>query len=239
MENRLERLTRKEQAASRIAERALGAKADPWDVEGRQGAVDARLTLPDGRIAAFEVTAHAAASCKPTHCWGGTTNEWPSPGQWWWSIQIGSVKGAAAPARHLRGRRPSLRSACVTRSEDLRRLLLAPDPDVDWLAMEALSSMQGHPDVPAKDGAKIRHTSVVAREGGGGVDHALAGLRKALLEALQEPNLARHLNKVANAGCDERLLFIIIRLSALPYAVLDGLAFGDRLPPNRRRCPQR
>ena len=28
--------------------------AEPWDVDGRLGAVDAMLTLPDGRRAAFE-----------------------------------------------------------------------------------------------------------------------------------------------------------------------------------------
>jgi hypothetical protein len=40
-----------------IAVRTLEAtRAEAWDVDGRQGAVDVMLTLNDGRTAAFEVT---------------------------------------------------------------------------------------------------------------------------------------------------------------------------------------
>jgi hypothetical protein len=45
-----------EQTACLIAERTLGAIATPYDVAGRQGAVEAFLDYPDGRRAAFEVT---------------------------------------------------------------------------------------------------------------------------------------------------------------------------------------
>ena len=52
-----EHLDRQEQAACLVAARALGAvEVEAWDIPGREGAVDAMLTLPDGRRAAFEVT---------------------------------------------------------------------------------------------------------------------------------------------------------------------------------------
>jgi hypothetical protein len=55
--DRLAGLNRQERAACLIAERVLRAEATPWDVNGRQGAVDAMfLTLPGDRTAAFEVT---------------------------------------------------------------------------------------------------------------------------------------------------------------------------------------
>jgi hypothetical protein len=55
--DRLAGLNRQERAACLIAERVLGGQATPWDVDGRQRAVDAMFfTLPGDRTAAFEVT---------------------------------------------------------------------------------------------------------------------------------------------------------------------------------------
>jgi hypothetical protein len=48
MLERLEGLDEVEQTACLIAERALGAKATPYDVAGRQGAVEAFLKYQDG-----------------------------------------------------------------------------------------------------------------------------------------------------------------------------------------------
>jgi len=57
MSERFQGLSEQEQAACLIAERVLGVVAEPWDVGGRQGVVDAMLVYPTGRRAAFEVTA--------------------------------------------------------------------------------------------------------------------------------------------------------------------------------------
>jgi hypothetical protein len=62
-----------------IAVRTLEAtRAEAWDVDGRQGAVDVMLTLNDGRTAAFEVTNLAADGAleaasllaRDNHKWG-------------------------------------------------------------------------------------------------------------------------------------------------------------------------
>lgn len=91
--DRLVGLTRQERAACLIAERVLGATAQAWDVGGRQGAVDAMLTLADGRRAAFEVTALAGDRALQLEALLGATDfEWPRVGQWWWDIQVGSVR---------------------------------------------------------------------------------------------------------------------------------------------------
>jgi hypothetical protein len=52
----VDRLNKHERSACVIAERTLGVVAEAWDVDGREGVVDAMLTFPDGRRAAFEVT---------------------------------------------------------------------------------------------------------------------------------------------------------------------------------------
>ena len=57
----IDRLHRQERAACLIAVRVLEpAEAQAWDIDGREGVVDAILTLQDGRKAAFEVTNLAA-----------------------------------------------------------------------------------------------------------------------------------------------------------------------------------
>lgn len=64
---RINELKPEEQDACAIAVRVLQpARAEAWDVDDRQGAVDVMLTLKDGRRAAFEVTNLAApAHSKP------------------------------------------------------------------------------------------------------------------------------------------------------------------------------
>jgi len=56
-----------------------------------------------------------------------------------------------------------------------------------WLVEESTSDMWGHPQVAAVDGDKIRDTMVVPAGRGGGVDHSLAGLKQALIEAFAKP----------------------------------------------------
>jgi hypothetical protein len=93
MSDRLDRLSPQEKAACLIAETVLGAVATAWDVDGRQGVVDAMLRLPDGRTAAFEVTALAEVGALQTEALLGNDDfGWPSPGRWWWTVQVGSAR---------------------------------------------------------------------------------------------------------------------------------------------------
>lgn len=88
-DDRLDGLSRQEKAACLITEKVLGAIARAWDVHGRQGVVDAMLTLPDGRQAALEVTALAANGAFQTDALLGRDDfGWPSPGRWWWTVQV-------------------------------------------------------------------------------------------------------------------------------------------------------
>ena len=89
---RMEDLSRQERAACAIAVRTLDvAVAEAWDVDGRQGAVDVLLTLTDGRRAAFEVTNLGDPDAfKTASLLARQNHKWPLPGQWVWSIEVGS-----------------------------------------------------------------------------------------------------------------------------------------------------
>ncbi len=238
MSDRLEGLSPQEKAACLIAEKVLGAVATPWDVDGRQGVVDAMLTLPGGARAAFEVTALAAVGALQTDALLGRDDfGWPSPGQWWWTVQVGSPRDLP----RLRGAYSRIALLCeaagVTRPAQLWHGPEEVDPDIVWLVEESTSDMWGHPQVAAVDGDKIRDTMVVPAGRGGGVDHSLAGLKQALIEAFAKPPMPRHLEKVALAEADERHLFIPVHRSALPFAVADGLWTGATLPPEPPPLP--
>lgn len=235
MYDRLQGLRPQERTACLIAEKVLGAVATPWDVNGRQRAVDAMLTLPDGRQAALEVTAIAAVGSLQTEALLGREHfGWPSPGQWWWSVIVGSPRDLP----RLRACFNRIALLCeaggVTRPQDLT----GADPDVVWLVEESTSEMCGHPDVPTMDGGDTRRNAVVVPPGrGGAVDDTLAGLRQSLLDAFAEPPMPRHLAKLASAVADERHLFAFFHHSALPFAVADGLWAGECLPPEPPPLP--
>ena len=226
----LDGLSSREQAACRIAERVLAATAEPWDVAGRQGAVDAMLTLADGRRAAFEVTVIAERGALQTDSLLGQSDfQWPVAGAWWWTIQVGSPSDIPR-LRECYVRVAQLcESAGVTRPEALWHRDDC-DEDIRWLVEDSSAHMFGHPDVPAVDGDKVRETMVTPRGRGGAVDRNLVGLTAALTDAFESPHIARHIQKLARADGDELHLFIPLHFSALPYPVADGLWTGTTLP---------
>jgi hypothetical protein len=89
--SRLDGLNPQEMQACLLAERVLHAVARAHDIGGIHGAVDAMLTLQDGRTAAFEVTNVAAEGALQTaNLLARDNHRWPLPGQWFWSIEVGS-----------------------------------------------------------------------------------------------------------------------------------------------------
>ncbi len=92
--------------------------------------------------------------------------------------------------------------------------------------------MWGHSDVPAVEGDRVRDTMVTSTGRGGGVDTSLSGLQAALAEMFEQPVVAKHLRKVAEAEADDRHLCLLIHRSALPFALADGLWTGTTLPPD-------
>ncbi|GGM15749.1 hypothetical protein GCM10011594_39750 [Nakamurella endophytica] len=239
--DRFQGLSEQERAACLIAERVLGVVAEPWDVDGRQGVVDAMLTYPTGRRAAFEVTALSGDGALQTlSLLSRDQFQWPLPGQWTWTVEVGS----AADLPQLRGRYVRIALLCeaagLSRPEQLwqRQISVDPDPDIAWLLEHSTSDMVGHPDLPAIDGNRVRSATVLPASRGGAVDESLSGLRQALEDAFAEPHMVRHLDKTARADTDERHLFLPVHWSVLPFPVFYGLLDdGQALPPEPPPLP--
>lgn len=238
MVDRLAGLRDDERAACKVAERVTGGVAEPWDVDGRQGAVDAMLTLPDGRTAAFEVMAYDEDyGIQLDRLLAADDLHWPAVGQWWWTIKVGS-RSDVPRLRESYGRIVLLcEAAGVERPDQLWRRQRKVDPDIEWLVESSTSDMWGHSEVPAREGDKVRDVMVTPAGRGGGVDTSLRGLNVALGEVFDQVGVAKHLRKVAQADADERHLCLLIHRSALPFAVADGLWTGTTVPPEPPPLP--
>lgn len=226
-----------ERAACQIAERVLGATAIPWDINGRQGAVDAMLILSSGKTAAFEVTKLAAdGALQIDSILARDNHSWPTPGEWWWSIQIGSPFDIP----RLRECYARIALLCEQSGVDNPYALWRAnheDPDLAWLIEDSSAVMHGYPSVPAVDGDVTRDVMVVPSGRGGSVDRSLQGLQSALIDAFQLPHMSRHLEKIARAEADEHHLFVPLHFTALPFHVAYGLMEGDALPPDPPPLP--
>jgi hypothetical protein len=232
MLERLQGLDHAEQAACLIAERALGATATPNDVAGRQGAVEAFLDYPDGRRAAFEVTRLATdggASLQLDSLLERDGFHWPSPGKWWWNVQIGHPRDLPR-LREIFDKIVLLCESIGVREP--RRLPSAEidDDDVRWLVEESSVDMRGHLSRLATDERRVP-ASIITQPGVGVFPYeTFNGLDEALSAAFHTTNIQRHLAKLTRTQADERHLFLVVDVYDLPFSLYDALVFGERLP---------
>lgn len=126
-------MKRQEQAACLLAVGVLeAAAAEAWDVRGHHGAVDAMLMLHNGRKAAFDVTNLAAEGALQTASLLAKDNHrWPLPGEWFWSIEVGS------PQDLLRLKRCYQNIILICEQEGVAHpgweSTTSTDPDLQWL----------------------------------------------------------------------------------------------------------
>lgn len=221
-----------------MAERALGAVATAFDVGSRQGAVDAFLEYPDGRLAAFEVTQLATdngASHQLAHLLSGDGSRWPLPGKWWWSVQIGH------PADYPRLRQvfDKIVLLCeaggVTLPEDL--FCVEVDADVRWLTRESSVRMRAHPTVQSADEHRVRRATITQPSVAAFSDESFRLLDDALANAFGTELIHRHVAKLARTTADERHLFVVVGVNDLPFALFESLGFGDALPTSPPNLP--
>ncbi|WP_454561506.1 hypothetical protein [Mycobacterium haemophilum] len=225
---RLDGLDEAEQAACVIAERSLGVVAQAWDVDGRQGEVDAMLAYPDGRTAAFEVTKLAADGALWTEgALAATKHFWPSVGDWAWTVSIGAPRDIA-PLKKVYGNIiRCCEAADVERPHDLLGWTPNADSDLKWLVQQSSSRMTGHRSVPA---AQWPGVMVVPQARGGAIDDSMSGFAQALGVEFQQPHIPDHFDKLKRAKADERQLFVPLHDSALPFRIASAL-IDEALPP--------
>lgn len=239
MTNPLAALSKAEQLACRVAENVTGAVAIPWDIGGRQNAVDAFLNYADGRRAAFEVTRAGTdqAALQLDNLLGREGFEWPLPGAWWWDITITDVRDLPRLRQCYRKIILMCEAINAPRPELVRTPSWNVDEDLHWLLVESSVTFWGHPDVPSRDTFRTRKALVTSGGDGGVVDEALTGLRQALVEAFQVGNLHRHVEKVSRTAADEHHLFVILHENDLDFSVMSALMFDRSLPPNPAWLP--
>lgn len=119
----------------------------------------------------------------------------------------------------------------VTDPGDLPWRALKYTPAIRWLRDKGIA-MRGHPDVPSRSDDGIeRGVMVTPSPSGGAADDELESLTEVLTEVFKVPSVARRINKVGSApGVDQRHLFLILSLDALPFGTSYGLSFGSLLP---------
>jgi hypothetical protein len=238
MLERLKGLDELEQTACLIAERALGARATPYDVAGRQGAVDAFLDYSDGRRGAFEVTQLAADDGASLHLDSLLKRDgygWPLPGQWWWTINIRDPKDLL--------RLPSVYAKIIRVCESVgvtqpQHLPMAEvDADVRWLVLESSVRMKGHPEVPATDEHRTRRAVITPPSTWGGSDETFSQLDEALSTAFGMDHIRGHLDKLRRTQADERHLFLVVGVRDLAFSLFGALGFDDNLPAGAPALP--
>jgi hypothetical protein len=238
MLDRLAGLDELEQTACLIAESALGATATPYDVAGRQGAVEAFLDYPDGRRGAFEVTQLAAdrgASLQLDSLLKRDGYGWPLPGKWWWTIKIRDPKDLL--------RLPSIYTKIILVCErvGVRRPQHLPsaesDADVRWLVLESSVQMEGHPKVPARDEHRTRRAMITQPGAGGFTDETFSQLDEALSAAFDTALIQGHVAKLKRAEADERHLFLVVGIYDMAFSLFQALGFEDTLPAGAPALP--
>jgi hypothetical protein len=210
-------------------------RLEPYDHGGRQGAVDARLHYPDGRVAALEVTSAAGEGVRQLYALLGEEFETlPNPGNWMWSATVDHPRDL--PELAARCGRIILRCEAAGIASPKHAYELMRDPDINWL-MRSSVDLHGTPNLPKMDGERERPLYVTQGGKGGTVNESLSKFAEALDVVLGQPHIQRRAAKLGRSGYDERHLFVAVDESVLPFDVHYALMARDVMPPNRPALP--
>ncbi|WP_156251958.1 hypothetical protein [Pseudactinotalea terrae] len=235
MESDLSGLDERERFVAVAVARATGARPQAWDVDGRQGAVDALLHYGDGRTGALEVTSHAGSGVEQTYSLLGQADfGWPLPGRWWWSANVGDAHDLPRFSDCYEAVILLCEAHDVPHPELLPWHVLDREPDARWLAWETDSSLIGHPSVPAIRADGERSKMMITPAGSGGVlDESLQGLPAAVEQLLEVPHISRRLAKVLTFDADEHHLAVALRQGAIPDPLYMVMMFEPKGLPDR------
>ncbi len=224
-----------EQFAFAVVERVLGVRVEPYDLGGRQNAVDGLLHFPDGRIGVLEISslgpeAEAAITgvlanrAKRRYTIDGLRSTW-----------LVTVP-RDFPPKNLKG---------------IDALLLECERN-DATSLEHLyeAAVLGQVSAAVGDAVDAGVSADVARSSTGppevwvmvdGVGGATDGgehlLPSELATHLLSPTMQSKLAKLGKDGYEDRHLFLSVRMSAFTFAVTDNLYFGGPLPNETPQLP--
>lgn len=213
-----------------VVGRVLGVSVEEYDIDGRQGAVDARLHYPDGRpTAALEVSSlgpsDEARIMNVLDKQGYKRTVAGLSGTW-----IVRVPRDFHPGK-LRLLDDALRHCEDCGLTDLRQAR-GGSAAVD--ALLDLGVGGAATEEPSANGpiVWVSNDMIGGFVGDGGLD-----LPDLVNTALREEKMQSKLDKLAASGCEERHLFLYVRPLAFSYAAYDNLSFGGPLPSGPPQLP--
>jgi hypothetical protein len=221
-----------ERFAFEVARRVLTATIEPWDIGGRQRAVDAMVHYPDGRAAALEVSSigpqdeaaimHYLASRGQCKTIPGLRHTW-----------IVEVPRNFHPA-DMRKIETALRS-CEERGLKHLSDLASADQGADTLL---LRSVRAHIVARPEDAGNTEpRVYYMLPAMGGWPGPGMASLAAELAEVLRTSTIQSKLRKLAATGLTERHLILAVRPTVFSFPVFDALAFGGPLPDQKPDLP--
>jgi len=215
-----------ERFAFAVVRSVLPVTVEPYDRWGRQRGVDAILHHLDGRTAALEVSSigpddEAAivnylgnrGHCKSI---AGLTRRW--------LVQI-PRDFHPADMRKI----DLVLPWCEARGAEHLGELAGDRPEVDDLLRQGVLANAVSNAAGRMDSAGSRVYFVLPAMGGFS-GPGLALLSEELAPILRTRQIQSKISKLAEAGLEERHLFLIVRPSAFSWPVYEGLAFGGPLP---------
>lgn len=222
----MSQVRREEKLAFAVVGGVLPVRVEPYDVRGRQGAVDALLHYPEGRSAALEVSSIGPDSeagifnflgdrgyCKSI---AGITHRW-----------LVKIPRDFHPADMRKI--DEILPLCEERSARHLSELAGEDRDVDDLLSHGVRADILTSDTRAADGGESRVYFVLPWMGGS-TSKGAGSLPDELTEVLGTPRIQSKIDKLAATRLQERHLLLIVRPSAFSFPVYDGLVFGGPLP---------
>lgn len=207
--------------AFEIVARNLDVKFEPYDRDGRQGAVDAILRYPDGRMAALEVSSvGSSGEAEICNVLAKKENAQRRPRglkrSWWVQVprdfkprNLPRIDGAVRRCEMYGS--PTFMAAIA---DDLVRELVVAG--VQGKIMTAPS----HPPVVQVEPEYL----------GGFTSNGGRDLPAEFNAMLRDSTMRRKIDKLAASGHSERHLFLHVRPSAFSFPVYDTLAWGGPLP---------
>jgi hypothetical protein len=204
----------------------LGVAIEPYDRDGRQGAVDAILHYADGRKAALEVSATGPEDEVPIQHYLGQRGHSRTMAEvaGTWVVQLPRTFHPADMRKVEEGLR-----RCEERKVKHLGELAAAGCDAEQLSRQGVRA-----DLVEATGARVHFVLFPTAEP---VGSGRGGLADELDTVLGMERIQSKLEKLAASGLAELHLFLMVLPGTFRQSVFDTLAFTGRLPGAAPRLP--
>jgi hypothetical protein len=212
-----------------------GHEVTPYDVDGRQNAVDGVLTYPDGRTAAIEVTSDASQGRRQLDSVLAKDGfKWQCQSASRWIVSIDDPRDIPRARDVLQRVIDACEAAGVSRPSQLGWAVLAEDDDLQWAAESSVifhgsGMLPPNVDAAGNTFAWIHPGSI----GGWVADEPFVTFDNELSDLLAKAEVSRRVVKLARAQADECHLMIVAHMTAFSFSVIDSVMNGDALPPQQ------